>query len=117
MSENIFPPWVKARTHLTRQEAAKYLHVRVDTLAHRPRGIPYYKICGRILYIKEELDRLIHPHPGDENFANVSLSNRKMSIPTSPARKRRNTCVWGRTCWPITPKKFLSTSFAIVCST
>ncbi|MDR2628750.1 MAG: hypothetical protein LBC30_02035, partial [Puniceicoccales bacterium] len=30
-----------------------------------------------VLYIKEELDRLIRPRPKDENFANISLSNWK----------------------------------------
>jgi hypothetical protein len=46
-------------TYLTRKEAAEYLRVRVDFLAHHPKNIPYYKIFGRTLYIKEELDDII----------------------------------------------------------
>ncbi|MDR2628552.1 MAG: helix-turn-helix domain-containing protein [Puniceicoccales bacterium] len=72
-----FPRRGKAPTYLTRQEAAKYLRLAKNTLAHHPKSIPYHKICGCVLYIKEELDRLIRLRPKDENFANVSLSNRK----------------------------------------
>jgi hypothetical protein len=76
----------KAPTYFTRQEAAKYLRLAKNTLAHHPKSIPYHKICGRVLYIKEELDGLIRPRPKDENFANISLSNRK-NIHTYLTRK------------------------------
>ncbi|MDR2432183.1 MAG: helix-turn-helix domain-containing protein [Puniceicoccales bacterium] len=46
-------------TYLTRKEAAEYLRVRADFLAHHPKNIPCYKIFGRVLYIKEELDDII----------------------------------------------------------
>jgi hypothetical protein len=67
----------KAPTYLTRQEAAKYLGLAINSLAHHPKSIPYYKICSRVLYIKEELDRLVHPYPKGESFTNVPPSKRK----------------------------------------
>jgi excisionase family DNA binding protein len=59
MRENIFPPWVNARTHLTRKEAAEYLGMSPKTLENHPKHIPFYKFGGRVFYIKEELDTLI----------------------------------------------------------
>jgi hypothetical protein len=49
----------RARTYLTRNEAAEYLRIGRNLLDHHPKGIPFYKICGRVLYIKEELDEII----------------------------------------------------------
>jgi hypothetical protein len=71
------PRWGKAPTYLTRQEAAKYLGLAINSLAHHPKSIPYYKLCGRVLYIREELNRLICPYPKGESFSNVPLSKRK----------------------------------------
>jgi hypothetical protein len=76
MNRNV-PRRGRAHPYLTRKEAAKYLGLAINTLAHHPKRIPYYKICSRVLYLKKELDRLIHPHPKGESFTNVSPSKRK----------------------------------------
>jgi excisionase family DNA binding protein len=49
----------KGSPHLTRKEAAEYLGMSPKTLENHPKHIPFYKVGGRVLYIKEELDALI----------------------------------------------------------
>jgi hypothetical protein len=47
-------------TYISRREAAKCLHMSVGHLSHHPRHIPFYKIGGRVFYIKEELNKMFH---------------------------------------------------------
>jgi hypothetical protein len=50
----------RAHPYLTRKEAAKYLGLAINTLAHYPKKVPFHKFCNRAFYIKEELDDIIH---------------------------------------------------------
>jgi hypothetical protein len=48
------------RTYLNRREVAEYLRVSPKSLKNLPKHIPHYKFGSHVLYIKEELDDIIH---------------------------------------------------------
>ncbi|MDR1528274.1 MAG: helix-turn-helix domain-containing protein [Puniceicoccales bacterium] len=49
------------RTYLTREEAAEYLRVTPAMLRDNYNHIPSYKLGGKVLYTKEDLDGLARP--------------------------------------------------------
>jgi excisionase family DNA binding protein len=60
--------WEGARTYLNRNEAAEYLRVSPKSLENHPKHIPFHKLGDRVLYIKEELDKIIrHGKQGGES--------------------------------------------------
>jgi hypothetical protein len=56
------------RTYLNRREVAEYLRVSPKSLENHPKHIPHHKLGSHVLYIKEELDDIIHSNrQGDES--------------------------------------------------
>ncbi|MDR1528720.1 MAG: helix-turn-helix domain-containing protein [Puniceicoccales bacterium] len=48
-------------SYLTREEAAEYLRVTPAMLRDNHNHIPSYKLGGKVLYTKEDLDGLARP--------------------------------------------------------
>jgi excisionase family DNA binding protein len=69
MSENISQlSLVSSHTYLTREEAAEYLRVTPAMLRDNHNHIPSYKLGGKVLYTREDLDGQVRPQSKDENF-------------------------------------------------
>jgi hypothetical protein len=62
MSENISQlSLVSSHTYLIREEAAEYLRVMPAMLRDNHKHIPSYKLGGKVLYAREDLDGLARP--------------------------------------------------------
>jgi excisionase family DNA binding protein len=69
MSENISQsPSGGTYTYLTREEAAKYLRVSPGMLRDNYKHIPSYKLGGKVLYTREDLDGQVRPQSKGESF-------------------------------------------------
>jgi hypothetical protein len=65
------------RTYFTREKAAEYLRLSPSTLRDNHKHIPSYKLGGKTLYTKEDLDGLVRPQSKggsfDEKFSQPKL--------------------------------------------
>jgi excisionase family DNA binding protein len=59
-SRNV-PSLGRTHTYLTREEAAEYLRLSPAMLRDNHNHIPSYKLGGKVLYTKEDLDGLARP--------------------------------------------------------
>jgi hypothetical protein len=62
MNENISQsPSTSFHVYLTREESAKYLRLLPAMLRDNYKHIPSYKLGGKVLYTREDLDGLVRP--------------------------------------------------------
>jgi excisionase family DNA binding protein len=58
----------EAHVYLTREEAAEYLRVSPAMLRDNYKHIPSYKLGGKVLYIREDLDGMVRLYAKDGNL-------------------------------------------------
>ena len=82
-SEETKPPRLgRTHTYLTREEAAEYLRISPDMLRDNYKHIPSYKLGGKVLYTKEDLDGLVRPYSKSGNVDGKSSQSEWKSART-----------------------------------